>query len=274
MTKHFDCSQSWSLDGIPLSAIERDLVRGREDLFYLVTAASFIEIASDLYTSNLRHYFSHDQEVVDWLKNRWEIDEMRHGRALRAYVGHVWPEFDWDRAYGGFIADYSRQCTVDALEPSHGLELVARCVVEMGTSSYYEALGAQAPEPVLAGIAARIRADEINHYKHFYGFFRKYNSAQRVGRLQVLAALGRRAREARRGDAECAIWHVFVVRNPEAAADPSEFQALTARLVQKIKNNFPVARAIKMLLKPLELPPIVDRAIHRPMAQVFMRLLH
>jgi hypothetical protein len=46
--------------------------------------------------------------------------------------------------------------------------MIARCVVESGTSSYYSAMRDTAEEPVLQEIAGRIAADEYRHYKLFY----------------------------------------------------------------------------------------------------------
>ena len=46
--------------------------------------------------------------------------------------------------------------------------MIARCVVESGTSSYYSAIRDATEEPVLQEIAGRIAADEYRHYKLFY----------------------------------------------------------------------------------------------------------
>ena len=49
--------------------------------------------------------------------------------------------------------------------------MIARCVVESGTSSYYTAIRDATDEPVLKEIAGRIAADEYRHYKLFYELF-------------------------------------------------------------------------------------------------------
>ena len=46
--------------------------------------------------------------------------------------------------------------------------MIARCVVESGTSSYYSAIRDATEEPVLKEIAGRVAADEYRHYKLFY----------------------------------------------------------------------------------------------------------
>ena len=51
--------------------------------------------------------------------------------------------------------------------------MIARCVVESGTSSYYSAIRDATDEPVLKEIAGRIAADEYRHYKLFYETLQK-----------------------------------------------------------------------------------------------------
>ena len=94
----------WSLDDLDFSVIEPERVRDDDAMFLLVCSASFVESGSDTYTGNLLERFSHDDEVATWLREHWEPEELQHGRALRAYVQHVWPEFDWHAAYAYFFA--------------------------------------------------------------------------------------------------------------------------------------------------------------------------
>ena len=53
-------------------------------------------------------------------------------------------------------------------------ELIARCMVETGTSSYYTALAEASQEPVLKEICRHIAADELRHYKLFYTHLKRY----------------------------------------------------------------------------------------------------
>ncbi|SHI34947.1 ferritin-like domain-containing protein [Pollutimonas bauzanensis] len=263
----------WTLGEVPFQAIDLSQIKDQENLFYLVAAASFVEIASDLYTDNLIHYFKGDEEVIAWLESRWRPEEVRHGHVLRAYVNHVWPEFDWQQAYSAFYAEYSPLCTPDNFEASRSLEMVARCIVETGTATFYQALTQQTTEPVLAGIAARIRADEIGHYKYFYRYFRLYNGKEAPGRLRILGAIKRRLLEARNDDAECALWHAYLVRQPEAHADKAAFRALRSRLGKQVRRHYPLDMAVKMLLRPLSLPDAVTRLLQGPLARLTARFM-
>jgi len=261
----------WTLDNVPLERVNCAAMQSRLDLFYLVNAASFVEIAAELYTQNLVSYFSADAEISSWLRDQWQHEETRHGRVLRAYAQHVWPDFDWARAYSEFLTDYSQQCTVEALEATQGLELVARCVVETGTATYYESLAAHADEPVLRGIAMRIRADEINHYKHFYRYFRKYQQRENQGRLTILRAIARRVVEARNGDAQCALRHVDAVRDPGANAETS--QKLYIQFAASLRHDYPFDMAVKMALKPLGLPAALNHIVRLPLVWAGTRCL-
>ena len=69
---------------------------------------------------------------------------------------------------------------------------MARCIVEVGTSSYYSALRDAAEEPVFKAICKRIAGDEFRHYKLFYTNMKRYRDIEGVGRLaRARVALGR-----------------------------------------------------------------------------------
>ncbi|MDH0865425.1 ferritin-like domain-containing protein [Mitsuaria sp. GD03876] len=264
-------STSWSLDDLALSRIEIERVRAHDALFLNVCSASFIESGSDTYTRNLIEHFDDDPEVAAWLRDHWEPEELQHGAALKAYVQRVWPGFDWESAYAGFFEEYARLCTMDQLEPTRGQEMVARCIVEMGTTTYYQALHQACDEPVLRDLFWRIRCDEVRHYKNFYSFFRKYREIEGLHRGQVIAALVRRALELRREDATIALRHAVKARLSSGALDggpaPIEnAEALTAQAIKLVSANLPMDLAVRMMLKPLMLRPGVQRVMERPLA--------
>ena len=112
---------SWSVDDISFDTIDPSLIHDNSELFYLLAAASFIEITSDLYTKNLIEFYSGNPEIENWLANFWELEEVQHGAVLKRYVMAVWPEFDWERAYLGFVEEYARTCTMDNLAENRAL---------------------------------------------------------------------------------------------------------------------------------------------------------
>ena len=269
----------WSLDDIDFSAIELERVRDDTAMFMLVCSASFMESGSDTYTGNLVERFAGDDELGQWLREHWEPEELQHGRALETYARHVWPEFDWDAAYADFFADYSKLCTMDELEPTGGQELAARCIVEMGTTTYYQALHAACTEPVLRDLTWRIRCDEVRHYKHFHAFFQRYQQAEHLGRRHVLAALVRRAIELRREDATIALRHVaeWRRRSPLGRVDGAAVASsaeLIGQAYRLVSEHLPMDLAVRMALKPLRLSPAVQRFVMRPLSMLGAGIVH
>lgn len=263
----------WSPQDLPWPQLDAAAVRDDEDLFLLVVCASFIESGSELYTRNLIAFYAGDTEIETWLREHWEPEELQHGRALRAYVERLWPEFDWPGAFRSFFADYARACSPDELEPTRTRELVARCVVEAGTTAYYRALAAAAPEPVLRELARRIAHDELRHYKHFLRYFRRIRQREGAGRGAVLSALLRRLLELRDDDAECAIRHAWAYLHPQRAQDRRAMHQAGRRMNRVLRRHLPVDLAIHMLLKPLHLSGSTHRLVARPLSLLVNRVL-
>lgn len=255
----------WRVEDMDFGAIDADAVRDDEPLLLLIAACSFVESAAHVYAGNLIGHFSGDERISEWLSRHWEPEELQHGRALRAYVERVWPDYDWPRAYAAFFADYSRLCTAEDLEPVRGLELVARCVVETGTATLYRAISRSAREPTLRALAARISRDEIGHYRHFHRAFRRYQGRERSSRTRVLRALVHRLLDERREDAECGLRHAIAARYRDAAPDPGRLRSLTARIHALVRNAYPYEMGAALLLKPLRLPARVVKFVRPPL---------
>jgi len=110
-------------------------------------------------------------------------------------------------------------------------------------------------------IAARISADEVRHYKHFYRYFLRYRARERPSRAAVLRILWSRASEIEAEDAFHAFKSVFLVRNPGTELQRSDYTAFVDGISRLAKRHFPLGMAVKMLLKPLGLNPVVGRAV-------------
>jgi hypothetical protein len=261
----------WRLSDIDYGAIDRAQVANDSTLFTLVTMASFVETGSDLYAHVLVSYFDHDPEVAGWLAQSWEHEEVQHGAALRAYVEHAWPDFDWQSVYDTFFEEYAKTCTLPDLEPSHALELAARCVVEMGTATLYSSLHDYVEEPVLKDLAARIYADEVRHYKHFYRYFRRYQQREGHGRWRVGRTLAKRMFASRDDDGYCAYRHVWrATHMGEGSSVERDYQAFLDRVGTLARRHAPRELPVDMLLRPLSLPApaltgakAVARALYR-----------
>jgi hypothetical protein len=243
----------WSIDQIEFGSIVHARIVGEDTWFYVLTAASFVESLADLYTSNLLAYMADDPGVVRWLQERWEPEEMQHGRALRRYVETVWPSFDWEAAFEGFCTDYRPYCKRELLEPTRALEMVARCVVESGTSGLYGLLQRISPEPVLTALVGHIRSDEVGHYKYFYHCFLRYRELEHPSRWQVARVIRMRLGAIGQEDAYLAVKNAFSVRAPGQAFSLQDFQRFKHAAGHWARADYPYEMTAKMLLKPLRL---------------------
>jgi len=245
--------QRWRIDSLDWDAIRLSDGPDGDRLVYMIAAASFMEITTDRYTRNLVDKFAADPEIAYWLQEHWLPEEIQHGEALRRYVAVAWPEFDWDRAYAAFIDEFTPYCAAERLEPTLSREMASRCVVEMGTASFYTALSRTAGEPVLARLAALIAADEIRHYKHFYRYFRRYRDCEAAGRGEVAAALWRRLRMIAGEDNIVALKHVYTERHPGRPFDRGTYRTISREPRALLRRNFPHRMSVQMLLRPLGL---------------------
>ncbi|CAG2127295.1 hypothetical protein LMG31506_00426 [Cupriavidus yeoncheonensis] len=273
MTQPSAANLPWSVSEIDYRAIQSERVRGDRDLFYLLVSASFIESGSDTYAGNLATYYAAVPEAAGWLSDHWEAEELQHGLALRRYVEHVWPEFDWERGYERFFEEYCQTCSIDQFEPTGALEMAARCVVETGTAAYYRALEQASDEPVLRTLTRRIANDEVRHYKHFYRFFNRFAESERLGRTRVLGALTRRLLEIKNEDAAIALRNVLRMERGQEDIPEHEVKALNSRVSAVIRRHLPVEMTVKMLLRPLNLHVTLERAVRKPLVAVVSRVM-
>ncbi len=263
---------SWTVADIPFDEIDHSLIVDNSELFYLITAASFIEITSDLYTRNLIDYYHGNPEIEHWLENYWEREELQHGAALKRYVETVWPDFQWEKAYHDFVDEYSTTCQMENLAANRSLEMVARCVIETGTASFYRTLSEASPEPVLKLITTNISNDEVRHYKHFYRYFLEYRDRERPSRFSVLKQLWQRGTCVKSEDAYIAYKHVFLERSKGEAFTIEGYDKFRASFRRIGRTAFPYEMAVKMILKPLDLSVPVGRVV-QPAVETTARFL-
>lgn len=121
------------------------------------------------------------------------MEETQHGDALGRWGMLADPGWDFAAAFQRYRAGYQIQLDAEAsIRGSRTGELIARCMVETGTSSYYTALGDSTEEPVLKQVCRLIAADEYRHFKLFYDHMKRYLARENLSfakRLRV--ALGR-----------------------------------------------------------------------------------
>jgi rubrerythrin len=257
--------KKWRIEDIPFHKIDRRLIADDEFMFHTLAAASFTEILAELYSENLIEHFKGNAEIEAWLRHSWREEEVQHGQSLKKYVQTVWPDFDWERAYADFQVEYGALCTSEQLESDRAMELIARCVVETGTSSFYKALNHYVREPVLRQLLDHIRADEVAHYTHFRRYYGGFAAVKQHGLRAVGAVILRRLAAIESEDAYIAFKHAYIGHYPERPFRDvywKEFQKTTKRLARR---HYPFEMAVKMLIKPVPMSDSFKKVLHWPL---------
>jgi hypothetical protein len=241
---------AWTLDDIPWERF--DTAKVDPELVRLVKAASVVEHNGSAYARHLCQVFADDPEFQA-AASRWGAEEVQHGRALARWAQLADPAFDFEAAFARFRDGYHIDFDTDrSRRGSRSGEMVARCVVEIGTSSYYGALREAAAEPVLRELCRQIAADELRHYSLFYKNLVRYlerDGMGRVGRMRV--AFGRVA-EAQ--DDELA-YAYYAANDGDLPYDRRRCSRAYARRAYALYRQHHVERAMAMLLKAAGLTP-------------------
>ena len=170
MTVNSVYKQGWTMDDIHWSLFDPSKVD--PTLLAAVKSAALVEYNAPDYVTYLKRVFADGSPANLASIEQWGREEAKHGRALGRWAEMADPDFRLDEAFARFRKGYTPAHFVPerdgSVRGSRRGEMIARCVVESGTSSYYSAIRDASDEPVLKEIAGRIAADEYRHYKLFY----------------------------------------------------------------------------------------------------------
>lgn len=239
----------WSPEDIPWESFDPALVD--PDILKVVKAAAMVEKNAADYAAYLRNVFP-DDPAFRKAAERWAGEEVQHGEVLGRWAELADPDFDFDARFAVFRDGY--KIPVDSTESVRGsrsCELVARCVVEVGTSSYYSALRDVADEPVLKAICGHIADDEFRHYKLFYSYLARYQEAERPSRWSKVKVVLNRIAES--DDDELAYAYYAANGTGEAYDRQSNADAYAAR-AYGFYNSTVVKRGIAMSMDAAGLP--------------------
>ncbi len=162
--------QGWKLDEVSWHLFDASAVDAT--MLAAVKAAALVEFNAPDYVAYLKRVFRNSPpERLTWIE-RWGAEEKQHGEALGRWAEMADPGFKLEDAFVRFRKGYKpphfEDDVADSVRGSKRGEMIARCVVESGTSTYYAAIRDATDEPVLKEIAGRISADEYRHFKLFY----------------------------------------------------------------------------------------------------------
>ena len=163
--------QGWTLDEVHWDWF--DPSRVDPALLAAVKAAALVEYNAPDYVVYLKRVFHGAVPETIAAIEQWGAEESQHGKALGRYAEMADHSFNLEDAFARFRKGYSPPLfggdgEAASIRGSRRGEMIARCVVESGTSSYYSAMRDACEEPLLREIAGRIAADEYRHYKLFY----------------------------------------------------------------------------------------------------------
>jgi len=240
----------WALDDIPWDLFDRNKVD--PEMVRIVKAASLVEYNGVAYAHHLCRIFNDDAEFQQKARS-WGEEEIQHGKALARWAAMADPEFDFEAAFARFQAGYRVDFDLDvSRRGSRSGEMIARCMVEVGTSSYYSALRDAVQEPVLKEICGNIAADEIRHYKLFYKNLARCGERERIGfwrRLRVAAG-----RIAESSDDELA-YAYYAANEAKRPYDRRRHSRAYAAHAYQLYHKHHAAHGVTLILKAVGLNP-------------------
>jgi hypothetical protein len=184
--------RGWTLADVDWSRFDASKVD--IDLLAAIKGASLVEYNAPDYVDYLKRvYLGSPQSIIASIEH-WGREEMQHGLALARWARLADPSFNFEDAFVRF-RDLYRPAHFDqgdvSVRGSKRGEMIARCVVESGTSSFYSAIRDATEEPVLKEVAGRIAGDEFRHYRLFYDILRAQTEPDLPLWRKIWVAVGR-----------------------------------------------------------------------------------
>ncbi|MBN9545048.1 MAG: ferritin-like domain-containing protein [Alphaproteobacteria bacterium] len=245
--------QGWKLEDVRWDAFDPAAVD--PTLLAAIKAAALVEYNAPDYVTYLKRVFRDAGSRTLGDIERWGAEESQHGRALGRWAETADPQFSLEDAFARFRKGYSPAHFNDldaegSVRGSRRAEMVARCVVESGTSSYYSAIRDATDEPVLKEIAGRIAADEYRHYKLFYDTLHRQDEPEMSFWRKLWVAVTR-VRESDDDELAYAYYCANVPADQEAARpyDRATYSRLAARTGMTIYRRQHIQRLVQMVAK-------------------------
>lgn len=242
----------WTLDDIPWdrfdgSKLDPDQVR-------IIKAAAMVEYNAPDYVAYLENVFPDDPAFIQAARC-WGDEEVQHGQALSRWATMADPEFDFEKRFADFREGFKIDITADAsIRGSRCGEMVARCMVEVGTSSYYSAIGDATDEPVLQAVCRKIASDELRHYKLFYDHLRRYLDIEGLTKLERLRIAVGRIAETENDE----LSYAYFAANRCSAGEPYDRKTNNKAYMQRAFRYYKrphIDRGLAMIFKAAGLRP-------------------
>ena len=242
---------NWTLESIAWDRFDPSKVD--PEILRNIKAAALVERNGGDYRIYLNRVFADDPDFTQAVA-AWADEEVQHGLALGRWARLADPAWDFEAAFARFRAGYKLPLEAsESVRGSQAGEMMARCIVETGTSSYYSALKDATEEPVLKQICGNIAGDEFRHYKLFYDHLQRCLGRDRLSRWGRLRIGWSRLAESE--DDELA-YAYFAANEPlDAVYDRKRAREAYARRAYPLYRPMHVQRAMAMVLKAVGLEP-------------------
>ena len=179
----------WTLDQIDWDAFDASKVD--RPTLEAVKAASLVEANAPDYVGYLCSVFRDSEQIQEDIR-QWGREESQHGQVLSRWAKLADPAFDFPSAFERFRRIQGIDTgAIESVRGSRAGEMIARCVVESGTSSFYTAIKDATEEPCLRQIATYVAADEFAHYRLFLESFKRYEGELPSTLRRIAIAVGR-----------------------------------------------------------------------------------
>jgi hypothetical protein len=241
----------WRIDEVPWDRFDPSKVDPA--VVPLVKAAAMVERNGTDYAIYLNRVF-HDDPDFRHAADNWALEEVQHGDALGRWAMLADPGWEFGTAFDRYRAGFHIPLDADAsIRGSRTGELIARCMVETGTSSYYTALAEVTAEPVLQQVCRLIAADEFRHFKLFYDHMRRYLGREHIGMLRRLRIAAGRITESE--DDELAF--AYHCGNESTAISYDHGRCIAAYMAgaMSVYRFRHIERGMGMIFKAVGLPP-------------------
>ena len=240
---------NWTLESIAWDRFDSSKVD--PEILRNIKAAALVERNGGDYRRYLDRVFADDRSFREAVET-WAAEEVKHGMALGRWAGLADPTWDFEAAFARFRSGYSLPLDAAAsVRGSQAGEMMARCIVETGTSSYYSALRDATVEPVLKEICGNIAGDEFRHYKLFFDHMHRCLARDGLSRWDRLRIGWGRLAESE--DDELAYAYFAANAPADADYDRKRSKAAYARRAYPLYRRFHVQRAMAMVLKAVGL---------------------
>jgi len=234
----------------------------------IIKAGSVIEHNGSDYGLYLKGVFEGDALLLKEIET-WSQDEIKHGKVLAQWVKLADPSYDFEERFKAYVEGFPVDIHAkESIRGSRGAELLTRCMVEIGTSSFYSAVKDATDEPLLKHICTKIAADELRHYKLFYTHYLRYQKQEKIPfRKRLEIALGRLFEN--EGD-ELAFSY-YTANNEKKPYNRKYYTQLYGKTVYNYYQKIHVDRGMALFCKAVGLSP--QGWIHRGLSALAFKVL-